>query len=60
MKKGDFVTEGLVRLVDGDQVMTLGGTPDDWVCTWQEGDQKRSAHYRPEQLVPVDQSAKRQ
>jgi hypothetical protein len=60
MKKGDFVTERLVRVVGEDRVMTLGGTPDNWVCTWQEAGEKRSAHYRPEQLEPLDKEVERQ
>ena len=58
MKKGDFVTEKLVRVVGEDRVMTLSGTPDNWGCTWQEAGEKRSANYRPEELEPVDHAAK--
>ena len=58
MKKGDFVTEKLVRVVGEDRVMTLGGTPDNWICTWQEAGEKRSASYRPEELEQVDHDPK--
>ena len=58
MKKGDFVTEKLVRVAGEDRVMTLGGTPENWVCTWHEAGEKRSANYRPEELEPVDHETK--
>jgi hypothetical protein len=53
MKKGDFVGGIPVQLLGGGQVMTLGGTPDDWVCTWTENGQARSEHFMPEELERV-------
>lgn len=50
MNKGDFVGGIPVQPAGGGQVMILGGTPDDWVCTWTEDGQVRSAHFLPEQL----------
>src|SRR5512147_909892 len=33
MNRGDFIDGMLVRLKSTGQVMTLGGTEDDWICT---------------------------
>lgn len=53
MNKGDFVGSMLVQPVGSGQVMTLGGTPDEWVCTWTENGQTVSKHFKPEELVSV-------
>ena len=53
MNKGDFVGSMLVQPLGTDQVMTLGGTPDEWVCTWTENGQKVSKHFKPEELESV-------
>jgi uncharacterized protein YodC (DUF2158 family) len=54
MNKADFVSGIPVRSVDGSQVMTLGGTANDWVCTWVENGERKMASFRPEDLEPVD------
>ncbi|MEO5625754.1 MAG: hypothetical protein ABIQ70_07090 [Dokdonella sp.] len=51
MNKGEFVTAMPVRALGSSQVMTLGGTPDAWVCTWSEDGQEMSQSYQPEELV---------
>lgn len=53
MNKGDYTGEALVCLIGSDRVMTLGGTPDHWVCTWIENGEEKSAHFQPEELVPA-------
>ncbi|MEO5625958.1 MAG: hypothetical protein ABIQ70_08120 [Dokdonella sp.] len=50
MNKGDFVGASLVQPLGSDQVMTLGGTPDDWVCTWIENGQTMTRQFQPEEL----------
>jgi hypothetical protein len=54
MNKGEFVGGMLVRRIGQEQVMTLGGTPDDWTCSWSESGQVRHAHFEPEELEPVE------
>jgi len=61
MNKGDFVGGMQVQPVLGSaQVMTLGGSEDDWVCTWIENGQKMTKHFQPEQLqlATVNRSSK--
>ena len=53
MNKGDFVGNMLVRPIGSNQVMTLGGTPDDWICTWTQNGVAMSKHFKPEDLVPA-------
>lgn len=53
MNKGDFVGGIEVREVGSKRVMTLGGTADNWVCTWLENGLPVSARFKPEQLEPV-------
>lgn len=52
MNKGDFVGGIQVILRGTDQVMTLGGTPDDWVCTFVKNGKSMSEHFQPEVLDP--------
>ncbi|MEO7325484.1 MAG: hypothetical protein ABIW82_11710 [Dokdonella sp.] len=60
MNKGEFVTAALVQPLESDQVMTLTGTPDDWVCTWVENGQPMTRHFQPEQLKLVSSAGARQ
>ena len=55
MKKGDFIGGIPVQPLGGGQVMILGGTPDDWICTWTQNGVQRSEHFLPEQLEPAPQ-----
>ena len=51
MNKGDFVGGiQVLPILGSTQVMTLGGTEDDWICTWYENGQKMTQHFQPEQL----------
>ena len=50
MNKADFVTGIPVRLAGSSQIMTLGGTPERWVCTWEQGGQQFSRQFDPAQL----------
>ena len=54
MNKGEFVGGMLVRRIGQAQVMTLGGTPDDWQCSWLENGLVKNAHFKPEDLEPVE------
>ena len=54
MNKGEFIGGMLVRRVGETQVMTLGGTPDDWVCSWPQNGKVMSAHFKPEELEPAE------
>ncbi|MEO7325363.1 MAG: hypothetical protein ABIW82_11095 [Dokdonella sp.] len=51
MNKGEFVTGMLVQPLGSSQVMSLGGTPDAWVCTWTANGQEMSKSFKPEELV---------
>ncbi|HEY0180415.1 MAG TPA: hypothetical protein VGC30_12415 [Dokdonella sp.] len=53
MNKSEFVGGMQVRLVGTNQVMTLSGTPDDWICTWVENGKQVSQHFAPEDLEPA-------
>jgi hypothetical protein len=53
MNKGDFVGAALVQPLGSDQIMTLGGTADDWICTWVENGQTMTGHFQPEELQLV-------
>ena len=53
MNKGDFIGGIPVQPVGGGQVMILGGTPDDWICSWTENGVARSEHFQPEELERV-------
>lgn len=54
MKKGDFIGGIPVQPLGGGQVMTLGGTPEHWICSWTQNGQVRSQHFLPEQLEPAN------
>ncbi|MBA8883759.1 hypothetical protein [Dokdonella fugitiva] len=53
MHKGEFVAGMAVRPVGSMHVMTLGGTPDEWICSWYDNDEHRAMRYMPEDLEPV-------
>ena len=53
MKKGDFVGGIEVQPLGGGQVMILGGSPENWVCTWVEDGTTWTQSFQPEQLEPV-------
>lgn len=54
MNKGDFVGGMQVEPILGSpQVMTLGGSEDNWVCTWVENGQTMKKQFKPEQLQPA-------
>lgn len=53
MNKADFVTGTPVRVLGTQQVMILGGTPDRWVCTWDENGQLVSRQFDPASLERV-------
>lgn len=53
MNKGDFVGSMLVQPLGSSRVMTLGGTPEEWMCTWTENGQEKSERFQPEELVPA-------
>lgn len=53
MNKGDFVGSMQVQPLGSDQIMTLGGTPDEWICTWVENGQTMTKRFQPEQLEPA-------
>ncbi len=53
MNKGDFVGGVEVRPLGGGPVMTLGGDPDHWVCTWVSNGQVMTQTFQPEQLERV-------
>lgn len=54
MSKGEFVTGMFVQPLGSNQVMSLGGTADAWVCTWTENGQEMSKSFQPEELMPAD------
>jgi hypothetical protein len=56
MNKGDFVGGIPVQPMGGGQIMTLGGTSEDWICTWMENGQSVSRHFKPEDLEPAGDS----
>lgn len=51
MNRGEFVTGMLVQPLDSDQLMTLGGAPGEWTCSWTENGQAMSKSFQPEELV---------
>ena len=53
MHKGEFVPGMAVRPIGSMHVMTLGGTPDEWICSWYDNDEHRAMRYMPEDLEPV-------
>jgi hypothetical protein len=53
MHKGEFVSGMAVRPIGSMHVMTLGGTPDEWICSWYDNDEHRAMRYMPEDLEPV-------
>ncbi len=53
MHKGEFVIGMAVRPVGSMHVMTLGGTADEWICSWYDNDEHRAMRYMPEDLEPV-------
>jgi hypothetical protein len=56
MNKGDFVGGLLVVPTRSRQVMTLGGTPDNWICTWVENGETMTQRFNPEDLEPAKAS----
>jgi hypothetical protein len=53
VNKGDFVGSMPVQLIGSKQVMTLGGTPDDWICTYVENGHTVTVHVEPAQVEPA-------
>lgn len=53
MHKGEFVAGMAVRPIGSMHVMTLGGTADEWICSWYDNDEHRAMRYMPEDLEPV-------
>ena len=53
MNKGDFVGGMQVQQIGGGPVMTLGGTPDDWICSWIENGKTMTKHFDPSMLEPA-------
>jgi hypothetical protein len=53
MNRGDFIDGILVRLKSTGQVMTLGGTEDDWICTTSDNGRVVRKHVAPEDVDPV-------
>lgn len=54
MNKGEFVGGMLVRRIGQTQVMTLGGTPDHWLCSWVQSGQVMNQQFKPEELEPAE------
>lgn len=53
MHKGEFVSGMAVRPIGSLHVMKLGGTADEWICSWYDNDEHRAMRYMPEDLEPV-------
>ncbi|HEU4664546.1 MAG TPA: hypothetical protein VFS55_10985 [Dokdonella sp.] len=53
MHKGEFVAGMAVRPIGSMHVMTLGGTAEEWICSWYDNDEHRAMRYMPEDLEPV-------
>jgi hypothetical protein len=53
MNRGDFIDGILVRLKSTGEVMTLGGTEDDWICTTADTGRVVRKHVQPDDVDPV-------
>jgi len=53
MNKGDFLGGMLVVSKITGQVMTLGGTADDWTCTYVENGRIVTVKVKPEDVDPA-------
>lgn len=53
MHKGEFVAGMAVRPMGSMHVMKLGGTAEEWICSWYDNDEHRAMRYMPEDLEPV-------
>ncbi|MGH8171866.1 MAG: hypothetical protein ACREPX_01885 [Rhodanobacteraceae bacterium] len=53
MNRGDFIDGILVCLKSTGQVMTLGGTKDNWVCTSNDAGRVVRKPVQPEDVDPV-------
>jgi hypothetical protein len=53
MNRGDFIDGILVRLKSTGEVMTLGGTEDDWICTAADAGRVVRKHVQPDEVDPV-------
>jgi len=53
MNRGDFIDGILVQLKSTGQVMTLGGTEDDWICTTSDNGRVVRKHVQPDDVDPV-------
>lgn len=53
MNRGDFIDGILVRLKSTGEVLTLGGTEDDWICTATDAGRVVRKRVQPEDVDPV-------
>lgn len=53
MNRGDFIDGILVRLKSTGQVVTLGGSKDDWVVSSNDNGRVVRKHVQPEDVDPV-------
>lgn len=53
MHKGEFVAGMAVRPLGSMHVMTLGGSVEEWICSWHDNDEHRAMRYMPEDLEPA-------
>ena len=53
MNRGDFIDGILVRLKSTGEVMTLGGTEDDWICSAADAGRMVRKHVQPDDVDPV-------
>ena len=53
MNRGDFIDGILVRLKSTGEVLTLGGTEDDWICTATDAGRVVRKHVQPDDVDPV-------
>jgi len=53
MNRGDFSAGIEVRQKSDGQIMLLGGTEDDWICTFTTNGKFMTLHVDPEDVDPV-------
>jgi hypothetical protein len=53
MNRGDFIAGMRVRLKATGQIMVLGGTMDDWICTDPNSAAAVPQHVQPEDVEPA-------
>jgi hypothetical protein len=57
MNRGDFVAGMQVRLKSTGEIMTLGGTIDDWICIDADDPGAVPKHVQPGDVDPVASTA---